>query len=378
MSDFQVPPPDQPSAGPPAASSEPPSPAGPPSASEVPPVRRRSSFWKRLLIVVVVLGLFGVGVLTLGWVMLSSLASLGGQGLQTTVLESGRDDEVVAVINMSGMLGEDQVHLVETFARAVGKDANVKAVVLRVNSPGGGISACDRIYSLLRDLRDGTDTDPGKKLVVSMGGVAASGGYYISAPADAIFAEPTTITGSIGVLASWPMMKGTMEKIGVRWVVVRSSPAKAWKAAPNYFEDPADYQMADLQATLDQMHKRFEAIILKERGGKVVPNPVTKTYTDAAGKEFTVRETEPFNGRIFLADRALKLKLIDAVGYRDDAIDRAAALAGLTDRKVVQYSARRSLGLALGLGGMEGLDLSRDVLEEMQVPRVMVVWKVAP
>jgi len=244
-------------------------------------------------------------------------------------------------------------------------------ILLRVSSPGGGISACDRIYKRLIDFRGHT----GKKMVVSMGSVAASGGYYISVPAHAIYAEPTTITGSIGVLASVTVLAGTLEKIGVEIKVVRSSQAKAWKAAPNMMERPADYQMAELQKTIDKMHERFQSIVITERGQLIKARPkTTKTYTGADGKEFSVTETYPYNGQIFLAAEAKKLGMIDKVGYVEDAIDGAAKLAGLGNPKVVLYSPRRSILQEMGLARSSPLSL--ESLEQLQIPQIMMVWKV--
>jgi protease-4 len=360
----------------PRASSAPPAPPWPPptAAPVSQPSRRaerqqRRPWWRRLLLSVGVLIFLGSVVMNMYLLFMLSLFMEGP--LETTVVKPGQRDQVVAVWDVSGTIGQKQAELVGRFCREVQGDPHVKAVVLRVDSPGGAISPCDRIYKSLKDLKSS-----GKTLVVSMGGVAASGGYYVSAAADEIYAEPTTITGSIGVLGIWPILKGTMEKLGVKMVIVRSTNTKAWKAAPSYFEDPAGYQMDEIQKTIDAAQGRFESVVKAERLGKLADlTPVRKDYTGPDGKKFTVLETEPFNGKIFLADRAKELGLVDQVGYLDDAVDAAGRLARLAKPKVVRYAKRKSIFEGLGLGaGIRSVNV--ELLDEIQTPRLMMVWKV--
>lgn len=372
MSDYD---PTTPNQGPPVGQGSPVPPSRPPVPAPPPYARaerpRRGSFWRRVLLALGVLVFVSSLMLNLG--LMVALASLAVTGMETAVVRPGEANQVVAVYEAVGMLDGEQAHAAEMFCRAVRHDKNVRAVVLRVDSPGGGISACDQIYEAVKGLRE----DGKKTLVVSMGGVAASGGYYISAPAQTIFAEPTTITGSIGVLANWPVLKGTLDKLGMKWMVVRSSHTKAWKAAPNVFEEPADHQVAELQGILDDLQTRFEDVVRKQRGGrlKVKPMPGRK-YKDADGVEFTVDEVEPFNGRVFLADRAVELGLVDKVGYLKDAIDEAEQLARLSRPKVVVYSRRKGLFEKIGFGQPAGLSINPDILDQAQTPRLLMVWKV--
>jgi len=205
-----------------------------------------------------------------------------------------------------------------------------------------------------------------------MGSVAASGGYYVSAPADAIYAEPTTITGSIGVLADVFVIKGTMEKIGVDVKIVRSTQAKDWKAAPNPFEEPTAPQMAELQKTIDQLHERFQGIVEAERGGKIKTTKVTLPGEGPDGNGRT--DVSPYNGKIYLAEAAKEIGLIDGIGYFDDVIDATARLAKLDEPKVVIYRVHRS-PLA-ELGRLQAPAISPKLLDEVQVPKLMMVWKV--
>ena len=366
-----TPPPVVPPVPPPTGRQQAGLPSWPPQPPYATPRPRRRSIWGRLFILLGVLVLLGSVVLNIVLVAMVSLPFISRGGLQTAVIQEGAPNQVVALLEIDGMIGDDKAQLVRSFCRQVSGDRRVKAVLLRVESPGGGVSACDRIYKQLKDLKRET----GKKIVVSMGGVAASGGYYVSAPADAILAEPTTVTGSIGVLGGWVVLKGTMDKIGAKLVIVRSSKTRAWKAAPSSFEEPADYQIAELQKTIDEMHDRFEKIVRDERGKKLKITTADRTYVGADGKPFTVEnESEPFNGKIFLAERAQKLGLVDEVGYLEDAIEEAGSLAGLTRPRVVVYARRRTLRQELGLGQAKPFDAK--ILDELQTPRIMYLWKV--
>ena len=312
---------------------------------------------------------------TVSIVMNVYLAALVGAGfksetLATTVIAPGKITQTVAVYPLGGVILGEQVHTFRTFTRQVIDDKSVVAVVLRVESPGGSVSASDQIYEMVRELKAA-----GKKIVISMGGVAASGGYYISAPGDIIYAEPTTITGSIGVIAMWPVMKGTLTKLGMDMVVLRSSGTKAWKAAPNNFEFPAQFQMDELQRNLDQMQQRFEGIVKAGRGGKVKIETAEKTYTSAESQPFTVKETSPFNGRIFTGEEAKALGLVDEVGYLKDAIDAARKAAGAEGAQVLEYTKRKGLMESL-VDAKSAPVIDLKVLDEIQTPRIMMLWKV--
>ncbi len=345
-------------------------PPPPPPAYWQPQPRRRKPLWKRLLIGCAVLLLILLVIGGISAVVSLKLGRLTGGTMEAEVLQAGRKDQVVALYEVVGVIDNKQADSLDAFCRQVSGDPNVKAVVLRIDSPGGGVSSCDRMHKMLMDLKSG-----GKKLVVSMGSLAASGGYYISAPAETIYAEPTTVTGSIGVLGSWIVIKGTLEKYGARAMVIRSTKTRAWKAAPNLFEDPADYQIESLRKLLDVMQARFEKVVLQGRGDRLTTKTAEKTYTGADGKEFTVMETVPFNGNIFTADEALGMGLIDKVGYLDEAIESASRLAGLSEPKTVKYSRRKGFFEQLG-EAKAGPMIDLDVLDEIQTPKLMMIWKV--
>jgi protease IV len=207
-----------------------------------------------------------------------------------------------------GMVQEVVTHL-----QKAEKDPQIKALLLKVNSPGGTITASDILYHEISDYKERS----GAKVVVAMMDVAASGGYYLSLPADWIMAHPTTITGSVGVIFMRPGVSGFMEKYGLAMNVNKSGEEKDMGSP---FRPPTEHDEAIFQALTDQMAQRFYRLVQKHR--KLTPEHMEQIKT----------------ARIFLADEARKLGLVDQVGYLKDAIAKAKSLAGLkANAKVVTY-----------------------------------------
>ena len=182
-------------------------------------------------------------------------------------------------------------------------DDDVKAVVLRVNSPGGSAYASEQIWHSIMKLKEK------KPVVVSMGGYAASGGYYISCPADYIFAEPTTITGSIGIFGMFPDFSGLLtEKLGIKFDEVKTNKFSAFGTMSRPFN-------AEEMALLEQYIGRGYELFRKRV---------------ADGRKQTTKQIEEIaQGRVWLANDALKIKLVDEIGSLDKAIQKAAKLAKL-------------------------------------------------
>ena len=293
-----------------------------------------------------------------------------GHGMSESVLQDGAADQVVAVFGITGMIDGESVGDFWRFYEQVRDDKNIKAVVIRVNSPGGGVSASDQIYQKVKSIRD----ELKKPVVVSMGGVAASGGYYVSAPAETIYAEPTTITGSIGVIMAWPVMKGFLDKHGVEVVTIRSPQAQRWKAAENYWELPDTETKQHMRELLQEMHAKFEQIVVAGRGKRLKTEKVKVDVQDTNGATTTIEQTAPLNDRVYLAEKAKALGLIDEIGYLVDAATAAADGAGLTKPKIVQFARTQTLRERLGFSdAMPAINLRG--VEELLTPRVMLLWK---
>ncbi len=206
----------------------------------------------------------------------------------------------VAVVRIEGPIIEAKSIIDEINGYA--KDNSIKALVLRVNSPGGGVVPSQEIYDEVKRAV------AQKKVVVSMGSLAASGGYYISAPANKIIANPGTITGSIGVIMEVPNVKELMDKIGVKTEVIKSGKHKDI-ASP--FRGIGQEERAILQGVMDDVHAQF--ITAVSEGRKM---PVDR-----------VREIA--DGRVFSGRQAIKAGLVDELGDLDYAIKAAAKMAGI-------------------------------------------------
>ena len=190
-------------------------------------------------------------------------------------------------------------------------DDNVKAVVLRVNSPGGSAYASEQIWHAVKNLK------AKKPVVVSMGGYAASGGYYISCGANYIYSEPTTITGSIGIFGMFPDFSGLLtDKLGVKFDEVKTNKHAAFGTMARPFN-------ADELALLDQYIGRGYELFRKRV---------------ADGRKLPVAQVEEIaQGRVWLGNDALKIKLVDAIGSLDDAVKKAAKLAKVDKYYVSNY-----------------------------------------
>ncbi len=217
-----------------------------------------------------------------------------------------------------GLLGDRDsvVQEVVSQLQLAEKDEEVKAVLLQINSAGGTITASDILYHEIMNFKERTKT----KIVAVLMDVAASGGYYIALPADRIVAHPTTITGSVGVIFVTPKVTGLMDKLGLALEVNKSGREKD---IGSYFRPSTPEEQRIFQELTDKMGRRFLDLVVKHR--KVDPKALTGIST----------------ARIYLAEEALQLKLIDRIGYLDDAIFEAKGLAGFSkEAKVVIY--RRS------------------------------------
>jgi len=330
-----------------------------PSASPQPAAapRHRKSVARRIFTVLA--GLIFLLSVVLNLYLLAIVAAQMEQGLEQVTVRAGQEDQTVAVYRIEGIIDRTASETFAAFADEVVRDGDIKAVLLRVETPGGTVSDSDRIHAHVKRMRDA-----GKKVVVSMGGVAASGGYYVSAPADEIFAEPTTITGSIGVLMSWLVLEGTLEHIGVEPVTLKSRRAEEWKDEISPFRLPNERQKEHLLSLLDEIQARFEQVVRDGRGGRLNPRVVSET------------DTEPFDGKVYLAEEAKRLGLIDSIGYQSEAVDRLARLAGLWDPNVVRYQRRKGVFERLiGVESPPALGINAETLDSLQTPRVLLMWK---
>ena len=223
--------------------------------------------------------------------------------------------EKVAVVDITGIISgsDDTIKLIHTYR----DDQSIKAIVVRINSPGGSVAPVQEIYSELKKIE--------KPVVASMGGSAASGGYYVACAADTIFANPGTLTGSIGVIMQFTQLKGLYDKVGLGHQVIKSGD---FKDTGSPFRELTEQERAVLQSTVDDVYNQFVDTIFEARG-----NHLTRDEIVALA-----------DGRIFSGKQALDSKLLDQLGNLPDAIETAGALAGIEGKpKVVRKEKKTSL-----------------------------------
>jgi protease-4 len=267
----------------------------------------------------------------------------------------------VALIDVDGLIvnartgnlfssGDNPVSLFRERLDAAACDRRVKAVVLRINTPGGGVTASDIMYRDLVNFREET----GKPVVACLMDVAASGGYYLAVGCDRIFAHPTTVTGSIGVIMNLYNAHGLLSMVGVKSEPIKSGPNKD---IGNPARPMSDAERALLQKMVNSFHEQFVSVVAKGRN-----LPVER-----------VRELA--DGRVYTGLEAKAEGLVDEVGYLEDALNAALAMACLKDAKVVAYDScsagyRGSIYAAVphfpsevnvkldlgGLGGLAGME----------------------
>jgi len=242
----------------------------------------------------------GIGILgafLLVFVMTALLLSSLGGGEQGAGLWS----DAVGVIEVRGVInGADKtIESIRRFAKA----DHIRAVVLRVESPGGGVTPSQEIYRELTRLKEK------KPVIASLGGVAASGGYYIASACSMIIANPGTITGSIGVIMETVNVQGLLEKLGVKGVVIK---AGTYKDLGSPLRDMSPEEQQILGAMLDDVHKQFISAVAT---GRHMDEAAVQTLAD---------------GRVYSGEQALRLGLVDQLGSFQDAISLAAEKAGIT------------------------------------------------
>jgi protease-4 len=292
----------------------------------------------------VLLGITIVGVLIIlfaGSVLIAHLILGGKVGFM------GRDS--VGVVEVKGLIIDSK----ETIKQLHDFEGNqyVKAVVLRIDSPGGVVGPSQEIYEEVRKLTGK------KRVVVSMGSVAASGGYYIAAPANEIFANPGTVTGSIGVLMKLSNIEGLLGKIGLKSFVLKSG---KYKDAGSPVRPMTSEEKAIMQSVIDSMHRQFIKAVAE--GRKLPPETVARLA----------------DGRIFSGEQALDLKLVDKLGDLQDAVAEAGKMAGIRgEPKVIYPPEKKSLlrdllieevvGRIAGLAGLSSGGNARYEIEGVNV-----------
>jgi protease IV len=282
----------------------------------------------------------------------------------------GSGSTKILLLDLSGMLADETPGLslnpepqrvpllarVQEELRKADKDDNVKALIVRINSPGGTITASDTLYREIYEFKRK------KKIpvIAAIMDVGASGGYYAALAADTIVAVPTAVTGSIGVVMLTVNAQGLMEKIGVSPLAIKSGPMKD---AGSPFRALTPDELKVFQGVIDDMYGRFVNLIAESRK---IPEARVRDFAD---------------GRIYTAEEARKLGLIDRVAYLDEVIDTTKQSLGVEKAKVIMYHRpkeyRASIYAAASIDPPNALGtLSQlgGVLGAGTAPRLMYLW----
>ena len=346
----------------------------PPLITPPPPPRppRPGKAWMKIAIVLGILLVFSVlsnlRHLVHGVTVRAKSGRQAREHLEEVTFENNQSKNKIAVLDITGIISSEPwdrtthnlVDLISDQLRLAGEDDSAKAVVLRVDSPGGEVLASDEIYRAIADF----EKNYKKPVVASMGGLAASGGYYVSAPCRWIVANELTITGSIGVIMHSYNYRGLLNKVGVRPEVFKSGKFKDMLSGEKDEEDilPEEKQM--VQSLIDETFERFKKVVAEGRENASEQN-------SGAGRHLADNWKDYADGRVLSGKQAYELGFVDELGNFDTAVERARQLARIKDANLVQYQRPFDLGNLFRLfGESESRAVKIDL--GMQLPNLQV------
>lgn len=231
----------------------------------------------------------------------------------------------IAVVEIRGLITQSQGIIEEL--HQYNDDEGVKAIILRIDSPGGGVGPSQEIYREVLKIK----SNKKKKVITSMGSVAASGGYYIASASDFIVANPGTITGSIGVLMEFTNIEELFRKIGIKGVVLKSG---EHKDIGSPFREMTPEEKKLIQSVIDNVHQQFIQAVADGR------------------KMDRLKVAQVADGRILTGEQAKQLGLVDQLGNLQDAIDTAAKMVGIEGKPLVLYPKKKFSLLELLVEGI--------------------------
>ena len=313
----------------------------PPVITAPPPRPGKSRGWMIVAIILIVILCLSVFINLTQFALHHLSSNLGatsenevGPQLQEAVLKDNHSDNKIAVISVDGVItshdddesGNNLVDVVKAELEAAKKDSSVRAVILKVDSPGGEVMAADDIYRAIKKFQSTCD----KPVVCSMGSLAASGGYYISAPCRWIVANELTLTGSIGVIMETVNYRGLMDKIGVEPYVFKSGKYKDMLSGMRETNEIPAGEHDLVQDLITETYGKFKGVVTSGRNAAHEKNkdegqPLADDWANYA------------DGRVLSGDQALKLGLVDELGDFQDAVDRTEKIAGLDNANLIEY-----------------------------------------
>jgi len=288
----------------------------------------KSTKW--FLIILGILALIAAGFILL------FISMLGGHSESTETVITGSGDRI-AVVDLKGVITSSED--VNRQLKKYREDHSIKAILLHIDSPGGGVVASQEMYEEVRKIRDG-----GKPVVVSMGSLAASGGYYVACGGSRLVANRGTLTASIGVISEFLQLRDALNKLGIDVKTVKSG---RLKDAGSPTRKMSDEDERYFQSLMDDVHQQFIAVVERER----------KMSHDAV--------VAVADGRVFTGEQAVTMGLVDTLGTYEDAVKIAAQLAGIRGEPSIVKERKRQSWLTPFLGDMGETvkDLKQEILD---------------
>jgi protease IV len=271
-----------------------------------------------------------------------------GPRLEECVVEDHDAPNKIAVVRVEGIItdqsidqtGNSMVDIIRAQLNRAKKDNRVKAVLLKVNSPGGEVMASDEIKKAVTRFQK----DSGKPVICSMGSLAASGGYYVSAPSRWIVANPLTITGSIGVILHTWNYRGLMDKVGLAPVTYKSGKFKDMLSGDRSTNEIPPEERAMVQGLIDETYQQFKGVVAE---GRNQAHKINK----AEGKPLATDWETFADGRVLSGSQAYKLGFVDQLGDFRDAVDSAKKIAGIQNANLIEYRVRYDISDFLHMFG---------------------------
>ncbi len=287
-----------------------------------------------------------------------------GPKLDECVLEENSSHNKIAVITVDGIIssheadeaGNNLVDVIKAQLDRAADDDRVKAVILKVDSPGGEVMASDQIYKAIESFQlddndeHGKVAHKGKPVICSMGSLAASGGYYISAPCRWIVADELTLTGSIGVIMHGINYRGLMDKVGIAPMTFKSGKFKDMLSPDRATNEIPAEEHDMMQALINETYEKFKGIVADGRDTAHDLNKKESKKEDQ-GKALAENWQDFADGRVMSGTQAFDLGLVDELGDFDNAVDRALTIAHIKSANLVEYRERYDFGNFLSMFG---------------------------
>ena len=264
-----------------------------------------------------------------------------GPKLDEVYLEDNDAQYKMAVVDIRGIIadqaiGQDgytAIDLIKAQLKAAQEDRKVKAVILRVDSPGGEVLAADEIKRAIAEFETGEKGKQGKPVIASMGSLAASGGYYVSAPCQWIVANEMTITGSIGVIMDAWNYRGLMDKVGLRPDVYKSGKFKDMLSGSRSTNEIPAGEREMVQKLIDEVYGKFKNVVADGRSAAHEKN-------GSEGKALVGNWQDYADGRVLSGSEAFQYGFVDQLGNFDDAVKKAKKIANISSANLIQYQQR--------------------------------------